>query len=68
MKKDMRKWLNDQLTSPVKKAMPLLSAPACQLIDMELDDMLPSAEYQAQALAKLAERTDSSQFCHFLRL
>lgn len=60
MKRDMRKWLNDQLTSPVKKAMPLLSAPSCQLIGMELDEMIASAEHQAQALAKLAQRTDSS--------
>jgi len=60
MNKNMRKWLNDQLTSPVKKAMPLLSAPACQLIGMELDEMIASADLQAQALAKLAERTDSS--------
>ncbi|MBQ8185936.1 MAG: uroporphyrinogen decarboxylase family protein [Clostridia bacterium] len=60
MKQNMRKWLTQQLTSPVKKAMPLLSAPSCQLIGMELDDMIASAEYQAEALAKLAQRTDSS--------
>ena len=60
MNKNMSKWLNDQLTSPVKKAMPLLSAPACQLIGMELDEMIASSDLQAQALAKLAERTDSS--------
>jgi len=60
MNKDMRKWLNTQLTSPVKKALPLLSAPACQLIGIELDEMIASSDAQAKALAKLAQRIDSS--------
>lgn len=59
MKRDMKNWLREQLESPVKKAMPLLSAPSCQLIGMELDGMIADSALMADALRRLAERTDS---------
>ena len=34
MKRDMKQWLSQMLEAPVKKAMPVLSFPAVQLMDV----------------------------------
>ncbi len=46
MKIDMRKWIQDCINAPVKKAMPILSFPGIQLTGHTVDEMVRSGHLQ----------------------
>ena len=56
---NMMKWLDDQLTAEKKKAIPLLSFPAVQLLDVSVNDLISSSGLQARAMQLVAEKCDS---------
>jgi uroporphyrinogen decarboxylase len=56
---NMMKWLDDQLNSKTKKAIPLLSFPAVQLLDVSVKELISSSELQARAMQLVAQRCDS---------
>ena len=60
MKRDMNAWLEALRTAPVKKALPVLSFPAVQLMNITVSELISSAEAQAQAMELVAQRTDAA--------
>ena len=57
MKRNMKQWVADTIAAPVKKATPVLSFPAVQLMGITVRDLISSSEHQAQAMKLVAERT-----------
>lgn len=60
MKRDMKAWLEALRDAPVKKAMPVLSFPAVQLMGITVRQLISSAEAQAEAMELVAKRTDAA--------
>ena len=60
MKRDMKQWLSQMLEAPVKKAMPVLSFPAVQLMDVSVRELISSSELQARGMELVAQRTDAA--------
>ena len=56
----MIKWLEEQKAAPVKKAFPVLSYPAVQLMGIRVKDLIGDASAQARGMKLVAERTDSA--------
>lgn len=60
MKRDMKAWLEALRDAPVKKAMPVVSFPAVQLMGITVRELISSAEAQAEAMELVAKRTDAA--------
>ena len=60
MKRNMKAWLNDMIASPTKKALPVLSFPAIQLMDITVRELISDADRQAEGMAKVAARVNAS--------
>ena len=60
MKRNMKAWLEALRDAPVKKAMPVLSFPAVQLMGITVRELISSAEAQAEAMELVAKRTDAA--------
>ena len=60
MKRNMYKWLEDMRISKVKKAMPVLSFPAIQLLGITVKELISNSDTQAQAMKLVADRVDSA--------
>ena len=56
----MRKWLEELRLSPVKKAMPVLSFPAIQLLGISVRELISDSDRQAEGMRLIAENTDSA--------
>lgn len=56
--KSMKKWINELPTS--KKAIPLLSFPATQLLDVNVYDFTHDASLQADGIVKVSESLDTA--------
>lgn len=59
MKMNMKEWLAGLLEAPEKKAMPVLSFPAIQLMDITVKDLISDAGAQAKGMKMIADRVDS---------
>ena len=59
MKRNMKQWLADYISAPVKKAMPVLSFPGVQIIGHTVDELVKSGELQAQCMKAIADRFDT---------
>ena len=57
---NMKEWLENLKTSPVKKAMPILSFPSVGLMGISVKELISSSELQAQGMKKIADRVDSA--------
>jgi len=57
---NMKQWLNDLHAAKVKRAMPILSFPSISLMDINVAQLIGSAELQAEGMARIAERVPSS--------
>ena len=57
---NMRKWLEEMRTSPVKKAMPILSFPSVSLMNQSVRELIGSSDLQAEGMTLIARRTDSA--------
>ena len=44
MKRDMKRWLEELRGAPVKKAMPVLSFPAIQLMGISVRELISSSD------------------------
>lgn len=60
MKKNMAQWLSAQLEAPIKKALPILSFPAVQLMGISVKELINSSDAQARGMQLVAERTDAA--------
>ncbi|HIV47362.1 MAG TPA: uroporphyrinogen decarboxylase family protein [Candidatus Acutalibacter stercorigallinarum] len=60
MKRDMKTWLEELKAAPVKKAMPVLSFPAIQLMGVSVKELISDSDLQAKGMALVAQRVDSA--------
>ena len=60
MKMNMKQWVADMIAAPTKKAMPVLSFPAIQLMDITVKELIASSDLQAQAMKTVADNVDSA--------
>lgn len=51
-----REWLNSLLTSPVKKAMPILSFPSIGLMGITVKELIEDSSLQAKGMKLIADR------------
>lgn len=65
---DMKKWVSDTIAADRKKALPVLSFPAVQMMGISVKDLIDSSDYQAQAMCLIAERVDSAASVSFMDL
>ena len=56
----MKKWLEDICLSPTKKALPILSFPAVQLLDISVKELISDSDKQAEGMALVAKNTDAA--------
>lgn len=60
MKRNMKQWVADTVASPVKRALPVLSFPAVQLMGVTVRELISSSELQARGMALVAEKVPSA--------
>ena len=68
MPRDMKAWRQALLSAPYKKPLPILSFPAVQLMGITVRDLISSSDHQANAMARVAQRTDASASVSFMDL
>lgn len=64
----MRTWMANTIAADRKKALPVLSFPAVQMMGISVKDLIDSSEYQAEAMRLVAERVDSAAAVSFMDL
>lgn len=57
---DMKKWVQEVIDSPVKKAVPVLSFPCVQLLGVGVKDLIMSSDLQAKGMKMIADRLNTS--------
>lgn len=57
---DMKQWLHEQLTAEKRRAMPILSFPAIQLMDITVRDLISDSDLQAKGMYEVARRCPTS--------
>ena len=57
MKMNMEQWTKELLEAPVKKAIPVLSFPSIQLLDITVRDLISDSTLQAKGMKAVADRT-----------
>lgn len=60
MTMNMKQWVQDMIDAPVKKAVPVLSFPAIQLMDITVKDLISDSDVQANGMKMVADRVDSA--------
>jgi len=60
MNRNMKRWLADMISSPIKKAMPVLSFPAVQLLGVSVEELIRDSGVQARGMQAVAERVPSA--------
>ena len=59
MEFNMKQWVKDTISAPVKKAMPILSFPGVQLTGHTVDEMVRDGHLQAVCMKAIADRFDT---------
>ncbi len=57
---NMKQWVRDQIASPVKKGVPVLSFPSTQLLGITVRELIASSELQAKGMKAVADRTPAA--------
>ncbi len=57
---DMKRWWEDQIAAPRKKALPVLSFPSVSLMGITVKQLIEDSALQAEGMKKIAERVDSA--------
>ncbi len=60
MNRNMKKWLEELTQAKAKKALPILSFPAVQLMGITVRELTASSDLQAEGMRLVAERVDSA--------
>ncbi len=60
MERNMKVWCEEMLAAKTKKAMPVLSFPAIQLMGITVKDLISSSDLQAEGMRLIADRVDSA--------
>lgn len=59
MKRNMNEWMQNYISDPVKKAMPILSFPGIQIIGHTVEELVRSGDLQAECMKAIADRFDT---------
>jgi len=65
---NMKQWIEDLKKSPVKKAMPVLSFPSIQLMNIGVNKLIDDSSRQANGMKLVAERTNASASVSMMNL
>lgn len=57
---NMKKWLDEMLRAPEKKALPVLSFPSIALMGITVKDLIADSDTQAKGMKLIADRTDAA--------
>lgn len=60
MNKDMKKWLEELISSKKKRALPVLSFPAVQLMGVTVRELISSSDLQSVGMKLIAERVNAA--------
>ncbi len=60
MKRNMKNWLTELREAPRKKALPILSFPAVQLMGISVRELISDSDRQAEGMKRIADRTDAA--------
>ncbi len=65
---DMKQWVKDQIDAPVKKALPVLTFPAAEMMGITTKELIYSSELQADAMKYIHDHTDMAAVLAFMDL
>jgi uroporphyrinogen decarboxylase len=65
---DMEKWVADQIAAKRKKPLPVLTYPAIQDMGITMKQLIYSADYQAEAMKRIYDKTDMAAVLAFMDL
>lgn len=68
MRRNMSKWIREQIEAPRKKPMPILTFPAAPLMGVTVRQLCMDADLQARGMKLIADRTDSCAAVSFMDL
>lgn len=60
MQKNVKVWLEEMKKAPVKKALPVLSFPAIQLMGITVNELISDSSLQAKGMKLIADRVDAA--------
>lgn len=60
MNLDMKEWLTGMREAKRKKALPILSFPAVQLMRISVKALISDSDRQAEGMERIAERVDAA--------
>lgn len=60
MNRDMKKWLSDMIATEHKKALPILSFPSVQLLNISVRELISNSDIQAEGMRLVAKKTNAS--------
>lgn len=56
MQRNMKDWLNQQMTAEKRRALPILSFPSVQLMGVTVRELISDSDLQARGMAEIARR------------
>lgn len=56
----MKQWLENSRSAESKKALPILSFPAVQLMDISVRELISDSDRQAEGMKRIADKVDSA--------
>lgn len=65
---NMQQWLKEVMKNDAKKAMPILSFPCVQLLDISVKELINNSDRQAEGMKAVADRIDSLASVSFMDL
>ena len=65
---DMKQWVADQIAAPVKKALPVLTFPAAEMMGITAKELIYSPDLQADAMMYMHDHTDMAAVLAFMDL
>lgn len=65
---DMKQWVKDQIAAPRKKALPVLTFPAAEMMGITTKELIYSPDLQAQAMKYIHDHTDMAAVLAFMDL
>jgi len=68
MKRNMTAWIQDMISKPAKKPMPILSFPSVQWLNASVLELLSDSDLMADGMRLVAERTDAAASVSFMDL
>jgi uroporphyrinogen decarboxylase len=68
MKRNMSDWLEAYKNTAFKKALPILSFPAVQLLNCSVKEVISSSDLQAKGMKLVADKVDSAASVSFMDL